>query len=294
MQIVAGDFRYPGGAGSLYIPPATVHRGWGLESSAHVVGDGRRPLPDSVEVLFFSWLEDRFYRGRFALPRDSIARLFREGFPSRDLRGERETYDVLVAGVAPGGAVAVWASGSERQVEVFFGQARPAPDVDFHRAFDAPDDLDRRAFVEADLADAAKRDPLVAVMRRHVPTAARWAAYRARYRWTPAFEGGLGAPEWLTRVQYLNGERENLEVRAAGAAARPAPRAFGFTDPRARVLYSPQFDDEEVASAFARVGAGGRPVELVFAAPAPGAADPRVLVRGGGETVELRKVTYLR
>ena len=79
MQLVSGEFRWAGG-GSLYIPSATLHGGWGRAVSLHVVGDELKPLPDSVEVLFFSFLENKFYQGRFALPRDSIARLFREGF----------------------------------------------------------------------------------------------------------------------------------------------------------------------------------------------------------------------
>jgi hypothetical protein len=292
MEILDGDLLFPGGA--LYIPKASVHAGWGRQVSQHVVGAERKPLPDSVAVLFFSYLENQLYRAALPLPRDSIARLFQEGFRAYDDPAGRGTYDALVVGVAPGGAVAVWASGTERQVEVAFGRAEPV-DLDWHRAMEAPPDVDRRAFVESELADAATRDPLVPVMRRQVPVG-RWAAYRTRYKWRPTFEG-MGAPRVLYRVEFVNGERANVELPLAGADERaglPAPRRFLADDPQSGRRLRPQFDEEEITAAFARAGAGGRPVELVFAAPAPGAADPRVLVRGGGETVELRKVTYLR
>jgi hypothetical protein len=290
MRLVAGDFHFPGG-GSLDIPSASVHSGWGRDVSLHVVGDGTRPLPDSVEVLFFSYLEDKLYRGRFALPRDSITRLFKEGLRRLSPPGGRATYEALVAGVAPGGAVAVWASGSERQVEVFFGQAQPA-DVDWHRAMGMPPDVDRRALVAESLAEAAELDTLVPRMMREVPVG-RWAAYRTRYRWRPAFEG-VEAPRRLERVAFLNGERDHLELPFGEAAARaglPAPNALAFTDPRDGRTYDFTFDDEEVASAFARAGAGGLPVELVFAAPAAGAAGLEVRVRNAAATVTLRRVT---
>lgn len=293
MRILDGDFFFPGG--SLYIPKASVHAGWGREVSLHVVGDDAKPLPDSAAVLFFSYLEDKLYRARFALPRDSLARLFREGFPRPGPRGGRATYNALVVGVAPGGAVAVWASGSEREVEVFFGQAEPA-DVDWHRAMGMPPDVDRRELVTASLAEDAQLDSLVRPMMAHVPTAERWAAYRTRYRWRPAFEG-VGAPQRLERVEFVNGERDALVLPLDATQERaglPAPRFFIFGDPRSGARYRPSFDEDEITAAFARVGAGGRPVELVFAAPTPGTSDPHVLVRSAADTVPLRKVTYVR
>lgn len=123
MSLVSGEFHLADG-NSLHISPESrLNSGWGAHLAVDVVGDELKPVPQELEVLFYSYLEDRFYHGAFPLPRDSITRLFREGYRStRDPSG-RTTYKFLVAGVAPGGAVAVWASGQGRQTEVLFGRA---------------------------------------------------------------------------------------------------------------------------------------------------------------------------
>lgn len=288
IDIISGDFYFPGGGG-LYIPTAGIHAGWGREVSAHVVGPDQKSLPDSMEVVFFSYLEDRFYRGRFALPRDSIARLFAQGYRSFLTPSGHATYDALVAGVAPGGAVAVWASGGERQVEVFFGKAEPA-DLDWHRAMDAPPTVDRRGFVTSSLAEAAQSDPLVPIMMQHVPVG-RWAAYRTRYHWRPAFEG-IDRPERLDRVEFVNGERDYILLQPAGSGdvARPAPRFLIVDEARDKTSYRVSFDEQEITEAFAYLGAEGKPFELVFVKAArDGKPTLDVLVRDATETVPLRK-----
>ena len=122
----------------------------------------------------------------------------------------------------------------------------------------------------------------------------RWAAYRTRYLWRPVFEG-LPAPARLERVEFVDGERDALVLPLGASDARPMPRFFIFGPPQTRERYRPQFDEEEITAAFARAGARGRPVELVFAAPAgEGTSDPRVLVRSAADTVALQHVTYVR
>ena len=290
--LLGGNFSFPGGDGGLYIPSATLHSGWGIEVSAHLAGDDLKPVPDRMNVLYFSYLEDRFYQGTFPLARDTIAQLFRTGYRSfRDPSGHA-TYDALVAGVAPGGAVAVWASGGERQVQVFFGRAEAA-DLDWHQTLRMPASVNRQTFVARDLAEAGRTDPLVAVMRKHPPAFDRWAGFQPRYRWRQTFEG-VGAPARPERVQYVNGERDftvrPLEPGAADATLA-APRTLGFDDSRTGRTYDLTFDEDEVTAAFARVAAAGRPFELVLAAPAAGAgAKLHVTVRSPTEEVPLRNV----
>ena len=289
MEILDGDFLF--GRGSLQIPRASVHAGWGREVSIDVVGPDTKPLPDSVAILFFSYLEDKLYRAKFALPRDSIDRLFREGYRSFDDRSGHATYRMLIAGAAPGGAVAVWAAGAERQVEVFFGQAEAA-DVDWHRAMQLPPDADRHEVVAGELADAGRADSLVPVMMQHVPIG-RWAAYRTRYSWRPVFEG-IGRPARLDRVEFVNGERDYILLPPDAPdtpAVRPVPRFVLLNDPSSGRTHWLTFDEEEIVAAFARVGAGATPVDLVFAAGPNGTAGVEVSVRTAAATVPLRKVT---
>lgn len=283
--LISGEFDFPNHGGSVPLPPASsLHGGWGQQLAADLVGDDQQPIPDRVELLFYSYLEDKFYHGNFPLPRDSISRLFGAG---------HGTFDALVTGVAPGGAVAVWAAGRDRQVEVFFGQAELV-DLDWHRALELPATVDRHTLVARALAEAARTDSLVPQMMAHVPVG-RWASYRTRYAWHPTFDG-LAAPARLDALAYLNGERDRptlpfaADARAGQpAAGHPAPEYLAFTDRGTGRSYTLRFDGEETRAAFSRAAAGGHPIELVIAAPptASGGTGVTVTVRGAGDPIPL-------
>lgn len=297
MRLIAGDLLVKGGTGSVPVPRASVLRpGWGDAASAEALDDDGQPPPDSLDVLFFSYLEDKIYRGTFALPKDSITRLFRKGFLTAQEPSGRGKFDELVVGVAPGGAVAVWAAGVGRHVEVFFGQAQPV-DLDWHQTLEIPPNVDRARYVRDVLAEAAKGDPLVVCMQQHLPLG-QWAAYRTRYRWRPAFEG---LPTVEPRpIKFVNGESvaEGVPLDAAEQARMPVPSLLWLGDSAANHSYKVRFDPEEAVAAFARVGAGDAPVELVFAAPpagAPAGGPPLgVSVRGASETIPLRRAKVER
>jgi hypothetical protein len=292
IELIDGNFVFPN-KGSLYIPPKLLHAGWGMEVSKHVVGDDTKSLPDSFDITFYSYLEDKFYRGSFPLPHDRIADLFAEGFtlhlnkrPSQHI-----TYDAIVAGVAPGGAVAVWVSGISRQVEVFFGHAKEV-DLDWHATLEMPSQIEREANRQKTLSNATTRDPLVAEMQKALPLGL-WAAYRARYLWQPVFEG-MKPPERLGNVNYLNGERDYLELpldAAAQNARRPVPTLIVFTAFEAGRMraYEVTFDEVEMLAVFPRLGRGDTPLELVFHYR-PERDDSQVLLRNARESVTLEHV----
>jgi hypothetical protein len=290
IRITAGAFAFPGG-GSIYIPSRTLHAGWGREVSVHIVGPETKPLPDRMEITFFSFLEDKFYQGSFALPHEQIVKLFADGYRSFEEDSGRDTFRTMVAGVAPGGAVAVWVSGVERQVEVFFGQAQ-AVDLNWHAAMGVSASADRRRFVAGSLAEAAESDSLVTPMTERIPFGL-WAAYRHEYRWRPAFDG-IAAPSRIDRLSFFNGERDYMVLpldAAAERTPRPVPSLISFTDTRAGRSYRLIFDEQETLATFARLGAGDQPLELVFAATVrDGRSEFEVLVRSATETVALRKL----
>src|SRR5690625_6073884 len=83
--------------------------------SSHIVGPDLKPLPDRLDIKFFSYTENQFYHGKFELPYDDIRRLFKEW----DRLNDRPAYNRIMTGVAPGGAVAVWLTGQVKTTEVF-------------------------------------------------------------------------------------------------------------------------------------------------------------------------------
>jgi hypothetical protein len=290
MSIRAGAFFYAGG-GSLYIPPATLHEGWGTAGSIHLVGEDTKPLPDRVEVTFMSYLENRLYSGSFPLPHAQIVTLFQEGYRSFLGDSDWQTYNKIVVGVAPGGVVAVWVSGVERQVEVFFGQAKEV-DGDWHSIMGFPNHVQRAQFVAESLADAATVDPLVRLMIEQTPIGA-WALYRRLYNWRPVFEG-MAVPDRLRRIRFFNGERDYVLLSQQGLSepvARPVPSSISFVEPSTRWAYEITFEEQETISAFERLGTDGQPLELAFVTIEDGIRSTfDIVLRNKEEAVTLRKV----
>src|SRR5690625_7626696 len=105
------------GAG-LYVPSGgLLDKGWGEMISTHIVGPDLKPLPDQLEIKFFSFLEDQFYEGVFDLPYETILSLFKE----QSINGGREYHRIMI-GFAPGGYVAVWLQGQTNMRAVFLGR----------------------------------------------------------------------------------------------------------------------------------------------------------------------------
>jgi hypothetical protein len=269
MAPISGDFLYRD-EGGLYIPrEISIHKGWGNSVSIHIVGPDEKPLPDRMQLTFYSYLEDKFYRGEFLLPYDRIRELFARGYSSYDTgKLEKTTFNEIVAGMAPGGVVAVWVVGIDRQYEVFFGHAKQV-ELDWHQVFQLRRIYDRKEEVELELQSAAKFDPLVNVYREKIPFGL-WESYRKRFSWAPMFEGNIKHPDRITRMSFYNGERDVFEFPLDDKtrdAARPVPSYMntlvGIGNSRHRSL-DVVFDEVSTRAAFERMGETGKPFHLVF------------------------------
>ena len=71
MEIVEGRFITSDGK-SIPLGAEFLEGDWGLSHSGVVGGDGTAPAPDSLEVRWFSYPEDKFYEGHFLLPQKTI------------------------------------------------------------------------------------------------------------------------------------------------------------------------------------------------------------------------------
>src|SRR4051812_12186437 len=62
MEVIGGTFYYKDQNAGNNIPSGgTLTQGWGESSSVYVGGPGRPPLPDRVEIKFYSYAENKFY-----------------------------------------------------------------------------------------------------------------------------------------------------------------------------------------------------------------------------------------
>jgi len=295
MKIIQGTFFYHGeGDKGLYIPSGgTISAGWGEAISSHVVGDRYKPLPDRVEIAFFSLAEKQFYLGKFDLPYDKIKAIFLDGVdhPYTLPNGHSfPMYSRIMAGVAPGGVVAVWVTG-KRTKEVFFGQAKKV-ELDPGAAFGVPlpDKAAEDAFINKIVGNALKPDDIAAINKHGIPFGL-WDRYRKTYDWLPIFTKGH-SPTYIS-VSYLNGEvngnwkpwenTENIE-------AHPPPTEVRFMTSfqNHKVLFTVTFDDAEIMSAFEKLGADGKKVYMELEPRMP-RTDIRIRLYNDKESIELKR-----
>ena len=97
MKIIRGSFIAPDGY-SLSMPSSRrLHHGWGRMVSSEVGGPDLKSLPNRMEIEFFSYTENVFYKGEFELPYDTIVRLFNEGYYSPKKKGHTTYHDIMTS-----------------------------------------------------------------------------------------------------------------------------------------------------------------------------------------------------
>jgi hypothetical protein len=121
---IATGFLYYEDGGKIYIPSAgLIKNGWGKDGSTDVVGDDYKPVPVKLDITWISFAENKFFSGSFVLPKDSMTKLFEEGYIYSGT-GKQDTYNTIVVGMAPGGIVVLWLMGAGHQVEIGRYQAK--------------------------------------------------------------------------------------------------------------------------------------------------------------------------
>ena len=79
MEVHHGTFYCKGMEMGISIPSGgTLRTGWGKSASVYVGSGEIPPLPDRVEVEFYSYVERESYRAEFALPYDKILAIFQQ------------------------------------------------------------------------------------------------------------------------------------------------------------------------------------------------------------------------
>ena len=202
MEIVRGDLVFADGS-SVYIPDKKVfHNGWGEIGSTHIVGAETRPVPVTLDLTWFSYTEDKFYAGVFALPQEAILAQFKRGIEG-PATGGKTTYDRIIVGMAPGGHVSVWLEGQGVALEVA-GFTASAADVSWTALLDN-DEVSRPEYVRMVLKEALG----VAGLASLVPAPkGLWERYRRRYPWRIEVVGAAPTTAW---IKSFNGEREYVQ-----------------------------------------------------------------------------------
>lgn len=191
--------------------------GWEGSANSWSVGESNKAMPESLKIAWYSYTENKFYKGNFKMPQEKIYKLFREGYLIYGIDTKRlvykgyekkelhkETYDALTVGLAPKGMVVVWASGQNKiEIGRFQGEEIPeGPEAD--KMWEQIAELsDRPISVKQSMA---KFTPEVKeeVLNRKI-SSKRWDDYRLRYPWKVAFNKPLEIYDYYLR--FFNGEK---------------------------------------------------------------------------------------
>ena len=290
MKIISGTFYYHNEKGGLYIPDAaSLNAGWGTIGNTHVVGEDFKALPDRLDIRFFSYAENKMYHGSFDLPYEKILALFKAGVESDK---ETPTFRYLIAGIAPGGTVAVWASGpKQEQREVFFGKAEPYDGVFTNSIGNEVDN--REEYVRLALEHSLTPEQIADIKKNGIPFDL-WSNYRKQYHWQPTFAQEQ-RPKYVNTT-FHNGERYKINFPLEDAitkSTQPIPKnvSFGyfFKEKEWEMFFTVYLDEEETIAAFEKLGNS----EMIYVQSDPKLPKNLTTVRifNSKESITLKKFT---
>jgi hypothetical protein len=253
IQIYSGDLFY-GSDRRIYIPArSVVNNGWGQEGSVDVAGDEYKEAPDSLQISWYSFVENKYYEGLFHLNYHLIDSLFKAGFQTNH---GHVTYNTVKVGVAPGGVVVVWVDGDRFQTEVGRYQAKETQEFNWKQKFPEL----RGTFEEYRKAVIKGMSQKVQQqIAAHQITYGLWDKWRQRHPWRPIFKVPGG---YEVEVSYFNKDREDLlppqlsPVRYRPLAVPERMDILWLDDKKAHMVTTVTFNEEEAYQLFGKVKPG--------------------------------------
>jgi hypothetical protein len=294
MTIQFGAFVRPDGK-TMPVPSGhTLTGSWGLSGINWAVGDEMQPVPVSLEIIYFSYLEDTFYEGKFPLPQQQLRDLLQAGFWSQEQQ-QQVTYNKFIVCVLPKGAVVVWLTGAGRKTLVGRFQGTEST-VSFRRFYPKSD---RAAMFKEEVADAP---PAVqAQVKAGTLSARQWDEYLKKYTWRVAFNQPLTLYKY--HVNYLSAEYTDSPdtrdwtpyLRAfLTPQARPVPAklSLSVTDEASHkyILKVDALDETETQAAFQKLHAAHPAVPITLHVETDKYVKAATLVlESGGQRIPLTK-----
>lgn len=274
VKLIQGDLVLHDGS-YLYVPSkAVIHNGWGKMGSTHVVGAKDKALPVKLSAKWFSYAEDKFFAGEFTLPYETLLNLFKKGFNS-PRTGNKVTFDSIIFGIGPEGAVSVWvaAEGVVLEVARYKGSEVTMP----WKAVTPNEEIPKSQYIREVLEETLKPHELKQLKEKGV-VAGVSGMYSQQYRWTPVISGQGNQTAWL---ETWNGESEFLDLSQSykSRASRALPQSMNiFWESNIGRKYTTDimFDEPEIRAAYKKLtnGKDHHPMQLQLEIT----DDPRVIL----------------
>lgn len=264
-----------------------VAAGWGDNG----MNMGRSSIiPEGFKITYFSYLENKFYTGKFELPHAKIKQLFEEGVIDYGSK-QFQSYIAIIVGMAPEGVLVVWMKTYDNQVEIGRYQAKEM-DLEW-KIFKPVGGFERNVFVERTIG---RRPEALANFKKNGLSHGLWDTYRIKYSWRPQFEFPKGSVVEGIDLSMYNGETDFIwgERLAKNVYEK---RAITW---RVNLLWADEhdedfgtfidFDEAEIFEAYKKIYRNNKELdaELVFKYN-HNRSSIIVLLRSDAEEIELRK-----
>lgn len=247
-----------------------VNGGWGKVTAVKIIGDDLKAPPVQLDIAWYGFIEDKFYQGQFTLPTAQIVAKFNSGITDPD--GNRQNYNRLTVGVAPGGDVSLWV-GAERivhQIAAFRASETTR--------FSVADMSNTPGQTLPQFQDMMLEGALSSEEREKVhavaPPIGQWGRWNRRFAWTHRIEGIVGGDLlWITAANGevdwfdLSGAR-NPSTSAKGAMAFPSEIELTWRHAGRDFVAQAWLDPQETERAFATLAdlVGQAQISLVIEA----------------------------
>ncbi|HEX8326836.1 MAG TPA: DUF2931 family protein [Hymenobacter sp.] len=256
----------------------TLRGNWGASGTVWAVGDEFQAVPERLTARWFSYAEDKFYRGEFALPQEKLHALLKQG--AWDLeKNKAVTYHTFTVCVLPKGVVVVWLTGGNQvlvgryQAQEF--QPSPAEYQDYYGP------AERTSMVK-ETREEMPAKVQVEVKAGTISTK-QWDEYLKTYNWQVAFNVPFALREYsfygVNAERRLNPlTRDGLEPYrqfVLAPAPKPVPRRFylhGTAEHGAQYeVRVSDFDEAETLAAFRALHTASpkSPITLLFTIDKP-------------------------
>ncbi|WP_456315488.1 DUF2931 family protein [Pseudomonas shirazensis] len=257
--------------------------GWEGSGRSWSVGESNKAMPDSLKIAWYSYTEDKFYKGNFKMPQEKIYQLFKDGYwiygvnwekadKSDDYTKElhKETFSALTVGLAPKGMVVVWASG-QNKIEIGRYQAEAVPEgEEADKMWEQITYLKDRPLVIKQRMAGYTPDVREEVLNGKI-SSKKWDDYRLRYAWKIIFNQSLEIYDY--HIYFFNSEKFGYRSTSDQASynkiilenkSKAVPNAIDLSvkSPNGlkHLIRVDSFDEEEIIDSFknlARISPNG-------------------------------------
>ena len=160
----------------------TLEANWGASGTVWAVGDEFQAVPERLTMLWFSYAEDKFYRGEFALPQEKLYNLLKQG--TWDLKKQKHvTYNQFTVCVLPKGVVVVWLTGGNQVLVGRYQAHETQPSAEDYQRYYGP--AERTSMVKETRAEMPAH--VQAEIKAGTISTKKWDEYLKTYPWQVAF-----------------------------------------------------------------------------------------------------------